>query len=231
MTEEVSVTEVEVFKKRASEILDNFCKEWHHSFYNDKIYFDEAKIAFPSANVYTWNVIAVNVSTLKKMAIVVTGNFEKADFIEHVYTISVTVDSERVRDFKKDDFNPLELRDNFHTFYTSVLNYKEVDKYAYGLHFVFDEEAKVLSARTTFTIYKDNEACRADQFVYHVSDLDVLRGYNLVRTGVINYRNFKFLWEYTNIRIVMNEGVFFNAYKLYAVNVERYHSLLQMERI
>lgn len=231
MTEEKKHTEVEVFKKRASEILNNFCKEWQHSFYNDKIYFDEYQLDFPSAGVYTWKVIAVNVSTLKKMAIVVTGNLGKADSLQHVYTISVAVDGDRVRDFKKNDFNPLELRDKFHTFYTSILNYKEVDKHAYGLYLVFDEDAKILSARTTFTIYKNDEACRADHFVYHVSDLDVLSGYNLVHTGVINYRNFTFLWDHTNIRTVMNEVVFFNAYTLYSDNIERYHSLLQMERI
>lgn len=231
MTEEICATEVGVFKKRASEILDNFCKEWKHSFYNDKIYFDEYQLDFPSAGVYTWKVIAVNVSTLKKMAIVVKGNLGNADSLQHVYTISVAVDGERVRDFKKDDFNPLELRDKFHTFYTSILNYKEVDKHAYGLYLVFDEDAKILSANTTFTIYKNDEACRADHFVYHVSDLDVLIGYNLVHTDIINYRNFTFLWNHTNIRIVMNEGVFFNAYKLYTEHIERYHSLLQMERI
>lgn len=231
MTDETSDTEVAVFRKRAVEILANFCKEWEHSFYNDKIYFDEYELDFPSPNVYKWKVVAVNVSTLKKMAIVVNGDLGKADSLQHVYTISVAVDGDRVCDFKKDNFNPLQLRDNFHTFYTTILNYKEVDKHAYNLYLMFDEDANILSARTMFTVYKDNEACRADQFVYHVSDLNVLHGYDLMDTGVINYRNFKFLWEYTNIRIIMNEGVFFNAYKLYTANVERYHALLQMERI
>lgn len=58
--------ELTIFKKRAAAIMDNFCKEWQHSFYNDKIYFDEYQIDFPGPNVYTWKVIAVNVSTLKK---------------------------------------------------------------------------------------------------------------------------------------------------------------------
>lgn len=71
----------------------------------------------------------------------------------------------------------------------------------------------------------------AEHFVYHVSDLDVLLGYGLDKKELVNYSNFKFLWEYTDIRNVMSEYVFFNALQLYINDVERYHSLLQMERI
>ena len=59
----------------------------------------------------------------------------------------------------------------------------------------------------------------------------VLRGYGLDKKELVNYRNFKFLWEYSDIRHVMNEYVFFNALQLYIKDVERYHSLLEMERI
>lgn len=223
MTEEIAV-----FKKRASAIMDNFCKEWQHSFYNDKIYFDEYKIECPCPkNVYKWTVIAVNVSTLKKMAIEVTGHLGQADSLQHIYTISVNVDGDRVLDFKKKDFNPVKLRDDFHTFYTSIFNYPEVDKQAYRLHLIFDEDANILSARTVFNVSGDF----ADHFVYHVSDLAVLRGYGIDKKELVNYSNFKFLWEYTDIRNVMSEYVFFNALQLYINDVDRYHSLLQMERI
>lgn len=227
MTEEIKDKEVEVFKKRASEILNNFCKEWQHSFYNDKIYFDEYQIEFPIEGVYTWKVIAVNVSTLKKMNIVVTGHLGKEDSLQHLYTISVNVDDDRVCDFKKKDFNPVELRDNFHKFYTTILNYREVDKHAYRLYLIFDEDANILSARIVFNVYGDF----AEHFVYHVSDLNVLLGYGIDEKELVNYRNFKFLWEYTDIRNVMVEYVFFNALQLYINDVERYHALLQMDRI
>lgn len=167
--------ELTIFKKRAAAIMDNFCKEWQHSFYNDKIYFDEYQIDFPGPNVYTWKVIAVNVSTLKKMAIVVTGHLGQSDSLQHIYTISVNVEGDRVLDFKKKDFNPVKLRDDFHTFYTSIFNYPEVDKQAYRLHLIFDEDANILSARTVFNVSGDF----AEHFVYHVSDLDVLLGYGL----------------------------------------------------
>jgi hypothetical protein len=219
--------ELTIFKKRAAAIMDNFCKEWQHSFYNDKIYFDEYQIDFPGPNVYTWKVIAVNVSTLKKMAIVVTGHLGQIDSLQHVYTISVNVEGDRVLDFKKKDFNPVKLRDDFHTFCTSIFNYPEVDKQAYRLHLIFDEDANILSARTVFKFSGDF----TDHFVYHVSDLAVLRGYGIDKKELVNYRNFKFLWEYTDIRNVMSEYVFFNALQLYIKDVDRYHSLLQMERI
>lgn len=223
MTEEIAV-----FKKRASAIMDNFCKVWQHSFYNDKIYFDEYKIECPGPkNVYKWTVIAVNVSTLKKMAIEVTGHLGQADSLQHIYTISVNVEGDRVLDFKKKDFNPVKLRDDFHTFYTSIFNYPEVDKQAYRLHLIFDEDASILSARTVFNVSGDF----AEHFVYHVSDLAVLRGYGIDKKELVNYSNFKFLWEYTDIRNVMSEYVFFNALQLYINDVDRYHSLLQMERI
>lgn len=222
------IEEINVFKKRAAEIIDNFCNAWQHSFYNDKIYFDEYEFGFPGPNVYTWKVIAVNVSTLKKMAIEVTGDLGQVDSLQHVYTISVNVDGDRVLDFKKKDFNPVKLRDDFHTFCTSIFNYPEIDKQAYRLYLIFDENANILSARTVF---KFSGEFITDHFVYHVSDLAVLRGYGIDKKEIVNYRNFKFLWEYTDIRNVMSEYVFFNALQLYINDVERYHTLLQMERI
>lgn len=229
--ENIMIIEKAIFTKRAKDIVNHFCSEWKDSFYNDKVYFDEGITNVSNGKIYTFKVTAINVSTLKKMYIMVTGNLLDSEPSRHVYTTSVNVDSDRLINFKKGSFNPLSLRDHFQAFYIKLLNYDDGEKKHNSLYLVFNEDATILNARIVFTIYKDGEASRADHNVYHAHDIEILRSHNLVRTGTENYRNFEFLWEYTSLKTIMNESSFIKAYELYAADVDSYHSLLQMERI
>lgn len=220
------------FQQTANKILADFYEQWKPAFARDKILFNEGKVSKTSDTCYRLVTFGASVDTLKKFTITVTADLSIKSYTEKCYTVSMYVQSDRVNNFKTDYFNPVLLISDFHQFFENIMNVPMgSENSAYGLTLLFDHKAKLLSANISMTVLKNDVASRADHLVYHHSDNNVLRSNRLTHTGVTHYRNFKFLWDYTNIKTIMNETVFLEAYKAYAEDVDRYHELIGMERI
>jgi len=225
----------EIFKQTASKLLADFYNAWKPSFTRDKILFNEGSASQVSATCYKLITVGVNVDTLKKFNIIIAADLSTKPYSEHSYTISMYVDSSRIHNFKQNDFDPTTLISNFHSFFKDIMCISIGDELqlagASGLNLLFNHKMKLMSANISMSILKDGVASRGDHLIYHYSDHNVLRSNRLVRTGTINYRNFKFLWDYTNIKSIIGEDIFLTAYRSYSSDVVRYHELLKMERI
>lgn len=220
-----------IIKANAANVLSRFCREWKNSFANDKIYFDEAKTELNRSYHHVLRTTGVNVGTLKKFSIIVSANISSKIYTENFYNISLYVNSDSINNFKTKQIDPIKLRNNFLTFYSSVIGFELNEIESSGLTFSFDHNAVLLSIMITFTHYEDETARRVDHCLYKINDIDTLRKYNMVRSGVVNLSNFQFLWEYTSIKDVLNVTDFYEGYKIYVLDIERYHMLLQMDKI
>lgn len=217
------------FKEMSTKILNNFYELWKDSFKTDKIHFSETKF---EGNVERKAItIGVNVATLKKFSINVIADVRTGHYTEKDFIISIFVDEASIQNFKTDYFDPVTLRNDFHKFHNEVMNCQIRDRQADGLTLIFNHEAKLMSAKLVFTFINNDEASRATQFIYHEKDPLTLRRDDLEWSGVVNYRNFKFLWDYTGIKAIMEEPNFMSAYRVYAQDPESYTTLLKMERI
>lgn len=220
------------FKKTANKLLANFYEQWKTAFLRDKILFNEGSVSRISDTCYRLVTSGVSVDSLKKFTITVSADLSIKSYTEKCYTISMYVQPDRINNFKTDYFNPVLLISNFHQFFEDIIGIPVgSENGSHGLTLLFDHKATLLSANISMTISKNGSSSRADHLVYHHSDNNVLRSNHLVRAGVTNYRNFKFLWDYTSIKTIMNENVFLEAYKSYTKDVERFHDLIRMERI
>lgn len=220
-----------IIKTNANNVLARFYDKWKFAFANDKIFFDDAKTDLNSAYHHVLKTTGVNVNTLKKFSIIVSANISSGIYTEHYYYISVYVDADSINNFKTKDIDPLKLRNDFQVFHRNVIGTELNEKEASGLTFSFDHNADLLSIKMTFTHYEKQTARRVDHCLYMIDDIETLRKHNMVRSGVVNLSNFQFLWENTSIDEVINSTDFFEAYKMYSSDVERYHTLLQMEGI
>lgn len=220
-----------IIKTNANNVLARFYDKWKFAFANDKIFFDDAKTDLNSAYHHVLKTTGVNVNTLKKFSIIVSANISSGIYTEHYYYISMYVDAGSINNFKTKDIDPLKLRNDFQVFHRNVIGTELNEKEASGLTFSFDHNADLLSIKMTFTHYEKQTARRVDHCLYMIDDIETLRKHNMVRSGVVNLSNFQFLWENTSIDEVINSTDFFEAYKMYSSDVERYHTLLQMEGI
>lgn len=217
------------FKEMSTKILNNFYETWKDSFKTDKIYFNETKF---EGNVERKSItIGVNATTLKKFSINVVADVRTGYYTEKDFTISIFVDEASINNFKTDYFDPVRLRNDFHAFHYDIMNCIIKDKQADGLTLIFNHEAKLMSAKLVFTFFNNDESSKATQSIYEEKDALTLRRDDLEWSGVVNYRNFKFLWDYTGIKSIMEEYNFMSAYRAYAKNPESYVTLLKMEKI
>lgn len=220
------------FKKTANRLLVDFYEQWKSAFSRDKISFDQGKVSRISDTCYRLVTSGVSVDTLAKFTITVSADLSLKSYTDKCYTISMYIRPNRFNKFRTDYFNPVLLVSNFHQFFEDIMNIPvKLDDNLCGLTLLFDHKSKILSANISMTILKNDTAIRADHLIYHHSDNNVLRSNRLVHTGVTNYRNFKFLWDYTAIKTIMDETVFLDAYKAYAEDIDRYHALIAMEKI
>lgn len=227
LTEEQKLT----IKTNADNVLARFYDKWKFAFVNDKIFFNEATTDLNSAYHHVLKTTGVNVTTLKKFSIVVSANISSGMYTEDYYYISIYVDADSIKNFKTIDVDPVKLRNDFLAFHRNVIGTDINETEAYGLTFSFDHHAELLSIKMTFTHYDNQTARRVDHCLYRIDDIDYLRKHNMVRSGVVNLCDFKFLWDHTEIEDIMNTTDFFEAYKLYVSDIERYRTLLKMERI
>lgn len=220
-----------IIKANAANVLERFYSKWKFAFVNDKIFFDEATTDLNPAYHHVLKTTGVNVTTLKKFSIVVSANISSKIYTEHFYNVSLYLDANSINKFKTKEIDPVKLRKDFQSFHKRVVGTALTENDACGLTFSFDYEGSLLSIKMTFTHYDNQTARRVDHCLYSIDDIVELRKHNMVRSGVVNLCNFTFLWEHTSIEDIMNTTDFYEAYKIYISDIERYHTLLQMEAI
>lgn len=220
-----------LIKVNAANVLSRFYSKWRNSFENDKIYFDEAETELNRTYHHVLRTTGVNVNTLKTFSIIVSANLSSKIYTENFYYVSLYVDDDSINNFKTKNIDPIKLRNNFIKFYSSVTGSELNEREASGLTFLFDHNAVLLSIKITFTHYEDQAARRVDHCLYLINDINTLRKHKMVRSGFVNFCNFGFLWEHTPIEDIINATDFYAAYKIYVADIERYHMLLQMEKI
>lgn len=227
----LTTEETSIIKANADNVLARFYSKWKFAFSNDKIFFDEATTDLNPDYHHVLKTTGVNVTTLKKFSIIVSANIRSGIYTEHYYNIYMSVDADSINNFKTKDIDPAKLRNDFQAFYRKVIGDELNENEASKLIFSFDHNAVLLSIKMTFTHYENQVGRRVDQCLYRIDDIDNLRKRNMVRSGVVNFCNFTFLWEHTLIEDIMNTTDFYEAYKIYISDIERYHTLLQMEAI
>jgi hypothetical protein len=229
----VDLTEAEntLVRANAANVLSRFYDKWKPSFANDKIFFNETKTDLNPAYHHVLRTTGVNITTIKTFTIVVSANISSKNYTEQFYHVSVYLDAASINKFKTKDIDPVKLRNDFQAFHQHVLGSTLPENEACGLTFSFDYEGELLSIKMTFTHYDNQTARRVEHCLYSIDDIVELRKHNMVRSGVVNLCNFQFLWEHTSIEEIINTPDFYEAYKIYTADIERYHTLLQMEKI
>jgi hypothetical protein len=223
--------ETSIIKANADNVLARFYSKWKFAFANDKIFFDESTTDLNPDYHHVLTTTGVNVNTLKKFAIIVSANISSGFYTEHYYNIHVSVDVDSINNFKTKDIDPVKLINDFKAFYSNVIG-AELNEYETSrLIFAFDHDGDLLSIKTTFSHYENQAARRVHHCLYRIGDIVDLRKHNMVRSGVVNLCNFVFIWEHTAIEDIMNITDFYEAYKNYVSDIERYHTLLKMDAI
>lgn len=218
-------------RANATNVLSRFYEKWKPSFANDKIYFNDAKTDLNAAYHHVLRTTGVNVTTLKTFTIVVSANISSKNYTEQFYHVSVYLDAASINKFKTKDIDPVKLRNDFQAFHQQVVGSTLPENEAGGLTFSFDYEGELLSIKMTFTHYDNQTARRVEHCLYSIDDIVELRKHNMVRSGAVNLCNFQFLWEHTSIEDIMNTTDFYDAYKNYVSDIDRYNTLLKMEKI
>lgn len=223
--------ETSIIKAYADNVLARFYSKWKFAFANDKIFFDEATTELNPDYHHVLKTTGINVNTLKKFAIIVSANISSGFYTEHYYNVHVSVDADSINNFKTKDIDPVKLINDFKTFYQNVIGSELNENETSRLIFAFDHDGDLLSIKTTFRHYENHAARRVEHCLYRIDDIVALRKHNMVRSGVVTLCNFQFLWEHTSIEDIMNTTDFYEAYKNYVSDIDRYHTLLKMERI
>jgi hypothetical protein len=223
--------ETSIIKANADNVLARFYSKWKFAFANDKIFFDDATTDLNVPYHHVLKTTGVNVNTLKKFAIIVSANISSGVYTEHYYNVYMSVDVDSINNFKTKDIDPSKLRNDFQAFYRNVIGTELNENEASNLIFSFDHNGDLLRIKMIFTHYENQVGRRVDHSLYRIEDINDLRKHNMVRSGVVNLCNFVFLWEHTSIEDIMNTTDFYDAYKIYVSDIERYHTLLKMEAI
>lgn len=227
LTEETTA----IVKANAANVLSRFYSKWKFAFANDKLFFDNATTDLKAAYHHVLKTTGVNVKTLKKFSIIVSANISSKIYTEHFYYVSLYLDADSIHKFKNNDIDPVKLRNDFQSFHQLIIGESLIELEACGLSFSFDYEGDLLSIKMTFTHYDNQTARRVDHCLYSIDDSLELRKHDMVSSGVVNLCNFKFLWDHTTIEDIINTPDFYEAYKIYVSDMDRYHTLLQMEKI
>lgn len=233
MNEETLKNDLRLFKVRATNVMADFFVEWQSSFVDDSICFNETQINVTSINarIYTLSVNIIDVKTLAKTQVIVTGNLDHDEEIYHRYTIKLMVYSDKINNFKRPYFDPYLLADGFKRLYTTIFNYDIIDNSFDSFSITFDESANVLSVRLFFIILKNNMDYQSERLIYEAEDVSFLQNSNLTCWDFSHYCKFKFLCECTTIRNIIDEQDLIKSYKEYIQNMDSYHTLLQMKMI
>lgn len=225
-----------LFKDTAKQVFMGFYEKWKDSFSAYKLFIDTAIVEVDGMGYPALKIITVNVETLRKLVIEVSEH-NRAGPEKRGYFISLYVPANELHYFKREGIDPAALKEQFEDFYNTIMmpatKHKENNSVIgnNGVIFMFNEAGTVESINLTFTVYVNGTAERATHFLYKLSDIDVLRKNNLVRSGVSNYRNFSFLSTFTNIKEIINDPDYVKRYKTYLTDMQRFHTLIQMERI
>lgn len=135
--------------------------------------------------------------------------------------------------FANDTFSPDEMYTSFWTMAGRLFNLDLPDDNLSDIRFSFDdtfniEEIYIMVRNTNPTINTFAFAHR----IYEHNDayfLEFVKSNN--STNLKNLRNFYFIWQRTNIREILIPDNFEESFFLYITEIERYHALIQMERI
>lgn len=227
----LTTEETSIIKANADNVLARFYSKWKFAFANDEIFFDEATTDLNVAYHHVLKTTGVNVNTLKKFTIIVSANISSGIYTEHYYNTYMSVDADSINNFKTKDIDPVKLRNDFKAFYRNVIGTELDENETSRLIFSFDYHGDLLRIKMTFTHYENQVGRRVDHSLYRIEDIDDLRKQKMFRDGVVNLCNFTFLWEHTSIEDIMNTTDFYEAYKIYISDIDRYHTLLKMEAI
>lgn len=219
-----------LFKDTAKKVFMDVYEKWKDSFSAYKLFIDTAIEEADVMGYPVLKIIAVNVTTLRKFVIEVAEHNREGPEVRG-YFISLYVPADELHYFKKESVDPPALKEQFEYFYNTIMMPATNEKGNNGAIFMFDEVGNIESINAIFTLYVNGTAERGNHFLYKLSDMDVLRKNNLVRSGVSNYRNFSFLSAFTNIKEIINDPDYVNRYRTYLTDMQRFHTLIQMERI
>jgi hypothetical protein len=219
-----------LFKNTAKKVFMDVYEKWKDSFSAYKIFIDAAIEEADVIGDPVLKIIAFNVTTLRKFIIEVAEHHREGPE-ERGYFISLYVPADELHYFKKESINPVALKEQFEYFYNTIMMTETNEKLKNGAIFMFNEVGNIESINSTFTVYVNGTAEKATHSLYKLSDMDILRKNNLIRSGVSNYRNFSFLSDFTNIKEIINDTDHVKRYRTYLTDMQRFHSLIQMERI
>lgn len=135
--------------------------------------------------------------------------------------------------FANDTFSPDEMYTSFWTMAGSLFNLESPDDSLSNVNFSFDD---TLNIEEIYLMVKNtNPAINTLAFAHRIYEhndvyfLEFVRANNI--TNLKNLRNFYFIWQRTNIREILIPDNFEESFFLYITEIERYHDLIQMERI
>jgi hypothetical protein len=135
--------------------------------------------------------------------------------------------------FANDTFSPDEMYTSFWTMACMLFNLELPNDSRSDISFSFDDTHNI--EEIYLMVKNTNPAINTLAFAHRIYEhndayfLEFLRANNI--TNLKNLRNFYFIWQRTNIREILIPDNFEESFFLYITEIERYHDLIQMERI
>jgi len=150
------------------------------------------------------------------------------------YTISLDTTPKNLSTLTNNTFSPDDIYTDFWLIANKLFKLEIPDKNKFRVRFYFDflsldiEEVRIMVKNTNLSIDTREFAHR----IYEHNDVHFLNFHNANNPiNLKHLRNFYFIWQRSNIRESLISGDFDKSFFLYIKDIERYHTLIEMERI
>lgn len=163
-----------------------------------------------------------------------TAMISKINHESIIYTVSLDVTPKNLSTLRNEKFSPTDMYADFWLLANRLFKIEIPDENKFRVKFFFDsssldiEEVRIMVKNTNLSIDTRGFAHR----IYEHNDVHFLNFHNA--NSLVNLqhlRNFYFIWQRSNIRESLISDDFDKSFFLYIKDIERYHTLIEMERI
>jgi hypothetical protein len=150
------------------------------------------------------------------------------------YTISLDTTPKNLSTLTNDKFSPDDMYTDFWLIANKLFKLEIPNENKFRVRFYFDflsldiEEVRIMVKNTNLSI----DTREFTHYIYEHNDVHFLNSHNANNlVNLKHLRNFYFIWQRSNIRESLISDDFDKSFFLYIKDVERYHTLIEMERI